>query len=145
MRENPRTAVRYSSALDRAFSKNPTDMGAIRREDPSSVLGNPQRLYVQDCLVNLQPEWITGFVDGEGCFHVGVSRHKEMSTGYQVLPEFTIVQHERDAQLLHALKAAFGCGVVRSNHDDRLAFRVRKFDHLVERVVPFFEIGRAHV
>ena len=68
-----------------------------------------------------------------------LSRHKEMTTGYQVLPEFTVVQHERDAQLLHALKATFGCGVVRTNHDDRLAFRVRKFDHLVERVVPFFE------
>jgi len=61
-----------------------------------------------------------------------------MTTGYQVLPEFTVVQHERDAQVLHALKAHFGCGVVRKNHGDRMAYRVRSIEHLLERIVPFF-------
>ena len=89
--------------------------------------------------MTLPEEWIAGFVDGEGCFHVGINRHPEMTAGFQVLPEFTVVQHERDAQLLHALKAHFGCGVVRSNHDRRLAYRVRGLRHLAERIVPFFE------
>ena len=89
--------------------------------------------------MNLSAEWITGFVDGEGCFHVGVARHPDMSTGFQVLPEFTIVQHERDVQLLHAIKAYFGVGVVRKNHGDRMAYRVRDRRHLTERIVPFFE------
>jgi hypothetical protein len=89
--------------------------------------------------MKLDPQWVVGFVDGEGCFHVGVAKHPEMSAGFQVLPEFTVVQHERDVQALHALKAFFGCGVVRSNHGDRMAYRVRNLDHLVERVIPFFE------
>ena len=88
--------------------------------------------------MKLSVDWITGFVDGEGCFHIGISKHPEMSTGYQVLPEFTVVQHERDVQVLHALKAHFGCGVVRKNHGDRMAYRVRKKDHLMQRIVPFF-------
>jgi len=88
--------------------------------------------------MNLDAQWITGFVDGEGCFHVGISRHPEMSTGFQVLPELTVVQHERDAKVLYALKAHFGCGVVRKNHGDRLAWRVRDARHLRERIVPFF-------
>ena len=88
--------------------------------------------------MKLSADWITGFVDGEGCFHVGISKHSEMSTGYQVLPEFTVVQHERDVQVLHALKAHFGCGVVRQNHGDRMAYRVRKRDHLLKHIVPFF-------
>jgi hypothetical protein len=88
--------------------------------------------------MKLSADWITGFVDGEGCFHVGISKHPEMSTGYQVLPEFTVVQHERDVQVLHALKAHFGCGVVRQNHGDRMAYRVRKRDHLLKHIVPFF-------
>jgi LAGLIDADG endonuclease len=62
-----------------------------------------------------------------------------MKVGHQVLPEFTVVQHERDVQVLHALKAHFGCGVVRSNHGDRMAYRVRDREHLLERVIPFFE------
>jgi hypothetical protein len=89
--------------------------------------------------MELESQWIVGFVDGEGCFHVAINKHAEMSAGYKVLPEFTIVQHKRDVQVLHALKAYFGCGVVRINHGDRMAYRVRGFEHLMERIVPFFE------
>ena len=89
--------------------------------------------------MKLDPGWVAGFVDGEGCFHVGINAHADMTAGYQVLPEFTVVQHARDAQLLHALKAFFGCGVVRTNHGDRLAYRVRSQQHLLERILPFFE------
>jgi hypothetical protein len=87
----------------------------------------------------LEAQWVVGFVDGEGCFYVGINSQPEMRTGYQVLPEFTVVQHERDVQLLYALKQFFGCGVVRRNHGDRMAYRVRGLRHLQERVVPFFE------
>ena len=88
--------------------------------------------------MKLDAQWITGFVDGEGCFHVGINKHSDMSAGYQVLPEFTVVQHERDVQVLHALKAHFDCGVVRKNHGDRMAYRVRGQKHLLERIIPFF-------
>ncbi len=89
--------------------------------------------------MNLEAQWIVGFVDGEGCFQIGINSHPEMKAGFQVLPEFTVVQHERNVQVLHALKAHFGCGVVRKNHGDRMAYRVRGRDHLLERVIPFFE------
>ena len=88
--------------------------------------------------MNLEPQWIVGFVDGEGCFHIGITAHAEMTMGVQILPEFMVVQHQRDVQILHALKAHFGCGVVRKNHADRMAFRVRKFEHLRNIIVPFF-------
>jgi len=88
--------------------------------------------------MKLDPQWIAGFVDGEGCFHVGINSHSEMSTGFQVLPEFTVVQHKRDIALLYALKHFFGFGVVRSNHGDRMAYRVRDKSHLLEHIIPFF-------
>ena len=88
--------------------------------------------------MKLDAQWIVGFVDGEGCFHVGINPHKEMTTGFQVLPEFTVVQHNRDVQILHALKSHFGCGVVRVNHGDRMAYRVRGIKDLNEHIVPFF-------
>ncbi len=89
--------------------------------------------------MNLDAQWVVGFVDGEGCFHVGINEHSDMKAGFQVLPEFTVVQHERDVQVLHALKAHFGCGVVRKNHGDRMAYRVRSKEHLLQRIIPFFE------
>ncbi|MCP4476018.1 MAG: endonuclease [Gammaproteobacteria bacterium] len=89
--------------------------------------------------MKLEVQWIVGFVDGEGCFHIGINKHADMTAGYQVLPEFTVVQHKRDIQLLHALKAQFGCGVVRVNHGDRMAYRVRGIEHLLTKIIPFFE------
>jgi LAGLIDADG endonuclease len=87
----------------------------------------------------LEAHWVVGFVDGEGCFFVGINPHPGMTSGFQVLPEFTVVQHPRDIQLLHALKKFFGCGVVRKNHAERMAYRVRSPDHLNEKIVPFFD------
>ena len=92
--------------------------------------------------MKLEAQWIVGFVDGEGCFHVGINRHDTMTTGFQVLPEFTVVQHERDVKVLHALKTFFGCGVVRVNRKDktsvRMAYRVRNVEHLLDIISPFF-------
>ncbi len=103
------------------------------------AMENPQRLYVRPRPEKLEAHWVVGFVDGEGCFFVGINPHPEMTCQFQVLPEFTVVQHRRDIQLLFALKKFFGCGVVRRNRGDRMAFRVRRLEHLNGKVVPFFE------
>ncbi len=87
--------------------------------------------------MNLTPDWVVGFTDGEGCFHVSVVRNPKTALGYQVIPEFVIVQHERDIQILYALKRFFRCGVVRRNHGDRWAFRIRKLSCL-RQVCDFF-------
>ena len=87
--------------------------------------------------MELSPDWVVGFVDGEGCFHVSVNRHPE-TAGYQVLPEFVVVQHQRDVQILHALKRFFRGGVVRVNHGERWCFRARKLETL-EQVCSFFQ------
>ena len=89
--------------------------------------------------MNLTAQWIVGFVDGEGCFHVGINQNKAMRLEVQVLPEFTVVQHEVDEQILHGLKDYFGCGVVRVNHGTRLCYRVRGQENLRDRIIPFFE------
>ena len=89
--------------------------------------------------MNLDPQWIVGFVDGEGCFFVGINPHRSLKMRAQVLPEFTVVQHKSDIQLLYGLKSYFGCGVVRKNHGDRMAYRVRGYNHLLDNILPFFE------
>jgi hypothetical protein len=122
-------------------SKNATYMGTIRREVMEVSL-TPQRpnVGIPANSTRLTPDWIAGFVDGEGCFHVGISKHPEI--GYQILPEFTVVQHRRDLQLLHELRSAIGCGVVRKNRDDRCCLRVHSLKNLREVIVPFFEKNR---
>ena len=92
--------------------------------------------------MKLETQWIVGFVDGEGCFSVSINKNDTMTTGFQVLPEFTVIQHEQDIKVLYALKDYFGCGVVRVNRKDktstRMAYRVRGLTHLLDIISPFF-------
>ena len=89
--------------------------------------------------MNINPYWVSGFVDGEGTFYVGINKNTTMTIGYQVLPEFRIVQHKKDIKLLHELKKYFNCGVVRINHDDRFELRIRSIEHINDNVIPHFD------
>ncbi len=111
-------------------------MGATRRVNK---LINLQRLNTEARKnMNINPYWVSGFVDGEGTFYVGVNKNSTMNIGYQVLPEFRIVQHKKDIKLLYALKKFFKAGVVRVNHDDRYELRIRSIEHLNKIVIPHF-------
>ena len=86
----------------------------------------------------LDSRWVSGFVDGEGCFHVSINKIPKMSIGWQVLPEFRIVQHERDESVLEELQQFFGAGKVVTNHGARKELRIRKLNDL-RNVVLFFK------
>ena len=90
-------------------------------------------------LMKIEAQWIVGFVDGEGCFHVALNAHKGMKSGTQCLPEFTVTQHRQDISILYALKSVFSCGVVRRNHGDSFCYRVRSHGDLLDKIIPFFE------
>ena len=48
----------------------------------------------------LVPNWVTGFVDGEGCFTVSITQRKDIKLGWHVKPSFTIGLHKKDKPLL---------------------------------------------
>jgi hypothetical protein len=47
-------------------------------------------------------QWVVGFVDGEGCFSVPIFRNRTSRLGWQVQPEFSVVQGERSLQVLQS-------------------------------------------
>lgn len=92
--------------------------------------------------MKINKHWIVGFVDGEGCFYVGINKSEELKVGYQVLPEFRIVQHKRDLKVLYAIKDFFGYGSVvcnKSSGSDVYEYRIRKLETLHDVILPFFE------
>ena len=44
--------------------------------------------------MDLTAQWIVGFVDGEGCFFVGLNPNLTMLQQIQVLPEFTVTKNQ---------------------------------------------------
>src|SRR5580704_5443420 len=91
----------------------------------------------------LDPNWVVGFVDGEGCFSVSVHRNSLMHRhgGWQLLPVFHIYQHEDHREILEALVPIFGCGRIRSKgpNSNVLTFAVDGVRNLEAAVLPFFE------
>ena len=126
------------------------DMGAISRK-PNKLkikfkVGSSETIREEEktlnTRMNITAQWIIGFTDGEGCFHIGINKNSSMNLKYQILPEFTVVQHQRDIKVLYALKAFFQCGVVRKNHGNVLSYRVRGQKNLSIKIIPFFEKHR---
>jgi hypothetical protein len=64
----------------------------------------------------IQQGWVTGFVDGEGCFSIGFVRQhgnegrSGYKTGYQVTHEFVVTQGAQSVVCLHELRDFFGVG-----------------------------------
>jgi LAGLIDADG endonuclease len=91
---------------------------------------------------HLEAQWITGFIDGEGCFSIEVNKQKDRKPQIQVA--LTVVQSKSDEQVLYALKDYFGCGSVTDNKKDdeyepRRMWRVKSVKHFAEKIIPFFE------
>ena len=84
--------------------------------------------------------WIVGFVDGEGCFYVGINRDPRKDDRWNVLPEFRVVQHESDEQILQRIKKFFRFGNITVNHGDRKEWRVRGLQDL-NKLIKFFSMN----
>lgn len=88
--------------------------------------------------------YLSGYVDGEGSFHVAIQKVIHVRFGYQLLPEFHVSQNLDYAETLSVMQARLGCGYIKPNHarsktDKSWVFVVRNRDDLLNRVIPFFE------
>ncbi len=83
--------------------------------------------------------YISGFVDGEGCFCVSFHPSQRHRLGWEVRPSFSVSQNGDRAQLLHMIRERWGCGFIRPDRSDKtLKLEVRKVRDLVEKVIPHF-------
>ena len=84
--------------------------------------------------------FISGFVEGEGCFCVSFSERSKMNTGIEVRPSFSISQHKRSLSLLQQVHGIFGCGGIRFvRTDNTYKYEVRSIQDLQRVVIPFFD------
>jgi LAGLIDADG endonuclease len=84
--------------------------------------------------------YISGYVDGEGCFTVSISPRAKLKAGWEVRPSLSVSQNGDRAEVLHAIQAYFGCGSIRPDRSDRtLKWETRRLEDLLVRVIPHFE------
>ena len=58
----------------------------------------------------LNPWYISGFIDGEGSFSVGIGKHKTLKKGIEVRCQFEIEVRADDRRILERICATLGCG-----------------------------------
>jgi hypothetical protein len=84
--------------------------------------------------------YISGYVDGEGCFTVSISPRAKLLAGWEVRPSLSVSQNGDRAEVLHAIQAYFGCGSIRPDRSDRtLKWETRRLEDILGRVIPHFE------
>lgn len=77
----------------------------------------------------LNPNWVTGFVDTEGCFMINITKRETNRMGWQIRPCFQIKLHYRDKELLMKIKYFFNeIGSISFSNDNGVMYRVNKLD-----------------
>jgi hypothetical protein len=92
---------------------------------------------------SLTPDYVAGFVDGEGCFSVSIHPHPTARYGgrWLVAPCFQVYQHRDHASILEEIQEFFGCGQIRPKgpKSSVLTYSVYRRSDLESVIVPFFE------
>src|ERR671925_1823011 len=84
--------------------------------------------------------YISGYVDGEGCFTVSISPRAKLLVGWEVRPSLSVSQNGDRAEVLRLVQSHFGCGSIRPDRSDRtLKWETRRLEHLLSQVIPHFE------
>ena len=88
----------------------------------------------------LDPNWITGFASGEGCFLLSISKSNKNKIGYAIQLIFKLTQHKRDKELLELIAKFLNCGSVYFHSENAFVFTVSKFADIIKKIIPMFKI-----
>lgn len=92
---------------------------------------------------SLTPDYVAGFVDGEGCFSVSVHPHPTVRYGtrWLIAPSFHVYQHRDNVEILERLRGFFGCGFVRTKGPNSavMTYSVYRRTDLETAIIPVFE------
>ena len=88
----------------------------------------------------LNPFFITGFVDAEGSFMITIKKSKTNKIGWNVEAVFEICLHSKDLDILNKIQAFFGIGkiYIKSNRKE-ISFRVRDIKSIKNVIIPYFD------
>src|SRR5258705_1613684 len=94
---------------------------------PSFFVHSPHGSFKAEPLP-LDPQYVTGFVDADGCFHISLRRDPKMKNARGVVAVLSIDLHAKYLPLLYSIQSFFGgvgCILINKNRQTA-AFKVTK-------------------
>jgi len=87
----------------------------------------------------LNPNFISGFTDGDGSFSVVITKCANR-LGWTVSPIFTIGLHAKDLEFLNIIQSYFGVGKIYTKQSDgSIHYRVWSVKDLINIIIPHFD------
>ena len=86
----------------------------------------------------MDPNWLSGFVEAEGCFSLVIFKNKTSKYGEAVKLSFIITQSIRDECLIKSLIGYLGCGNTSLDSRGTIDFKITNFSSLRDIILPFF-------
>jgi hypothetical protein len=91
-------------------------------------------------MVTLNPYYVSGFVDGEGCFSVGFEKKPSFNRSVEVRPSFSVSQGKSSKDLILKLSLFFKTPDQNIRVDrETVKYESRKLTHLINEVIPHFD------
>jgi LAGLIDADG DNA endonuclease family protein len=93
----------------------------------------------------LPPNYVAGFIDGEGSFSVSVNRQVTTRSGIEVRPEFEMELRADDRDILERILVTIGCGKVYDCSYERYGwyphskYKISSTRELAETFIPFLD------
>jgi hypothetical protein len=128
------TILTYYASINTGVSKKVSKYYPDITPSDKPVINLPDRL---------NPQWVSGFVSGDGGFSIYVRPAKDYVLAEKVYCRFHITQHSKDIELLKLFIKFFNCGVVnlRSNPlTPRCDFIVQDISSLLDKIIPHFDL-----
>jgi hypothetical protein len=86
------------------------------------------------------PNWIAGFVTGEGNFDVRINQQSSNKIGYRVQLRLRISQHERDIKLMECISKYLGSGkIYKYPGKSAVVLTIFNFSDITNKIIPFFD------
>ena len=87
--------------------------------------------------LNINPNWLAGFITVEGSFNISLYENDKRKAGYAVSLSFSLSQHLKDVELLERLSLFLDSGVVRRSPNRGTAeLIITKSSDLNQKVIP---------
>ena len=81
--------------------------------------------FERKVIKNLDPYFITGFVDGEGCFFITIVKDSKHKNGWMVQVSFQITVNKKDLNLLEQIEKYFGVGNITKQKSESINYRIQ--------------------
>lgn len=110
-----------------------------------SILPERRKKGRSQSIKKLHPQYIAGFIDGEGCFWSAIYKDETMKNKIFVRAQFEIELRADDKEILERIQKTLGCGKIYDCFYDRygwyphVKYKIAKMDDIFNKLIPFLE------